>query len=496
MQKYNIVMNPRLIDVLIFNTFANNLPMIRTFAARFFLPLLLLSALAVVSCRKKDKIDTDPSLTLSFSTDTVFFDTVFTSIGSVTQRLTIYNKHDGKVSISNVMLAGGESSNYRINIDGQPVLQAQDVEIPGHDSIFIFIRVTVDPNNENTPFVVSDSIVFLTNGNPQDVKLMAWGQNARFLKNGIIEGNQVWDSLKPYVIFGHARVDTSSSLTILAGTKVYFHWGSHFDVSDDATLNVIGSREHPVRFQGDRLDPFYRDLPGQWGGIYLERGSKNHSINYAVIKNGTFGLSLDSLGTGTTPGLVLDNTIIQNTTSDGIYAYSSAIVSTNCVVGNTGGSALDIEKGGSYDFRQLTIANYWSGSVRLAPSLYLSNYSYDDAGNKIPWPLEKAFFGNAIIYGIDEEEIYLDILDGTPFEYTFDHAILKTGADVTQPPHYLSCTANEDPLFVDPNLLDFHIDSLSPAIGKGIPMGVTLDLDGNPRGAAPGLGAYEFIPGK
>jgi hypothetical protein len=496
MQKYNIVVNLRLIDVLICNTFANNLPMKQNFPARIIFFLLLLSAILATSCRKKDKIDSDPSLMLSFSSDTVFFDTVFTSIGSVTQRLTVYNANDGKVSISNVILAGGEGSNYRINIDGMPVLQAQNVEIPGHDSIFIFIRVTVDPNNENTPFVVSDSIMFLTNGNQQDVKLIAWGQNARFLKNGVIEGNQVWDSLKPYVIFGYARVDTSSSLTILAGTKVYFHWGSHFDVSHDATLTVIGSREHPVRFQGDRLDPFYRDLPGQWSGIYLERGSKDHAINYAIIKNGTFGLSLDSLGTGTVPGLLLDNTIIQNTTSDGIYAYSSSIVSENCVVGNTGGSALDVEKGGSYDFRQLTIANYWSASVRLAPSLYLSNFTYDDAGNKIPWPLEKAFFGNAIIYGIDEEEIYLDILAGTPFEYRFDHAILRTTNEITDPLRYISCAANEDPLFVDPNAWNFHIDTLSPAIGKGIPMGVSVDLDGVTRTATPDLGAYQWVPAR
>jgi hypothetical protein len=470
--------------------------MMRSLTTRSFLLFLFAISLFAASCRKRDTVDSDPSLMLSFSTDTVFFDTVFSSIGSVTQRLTIYNKNDGKLKISDIMLAGGTSSNYRINIDGIPVLEAQNIEIPGHDSIFIFVRVTVDPNSENTPFVVRDSIVFLTNGNQQDVKLMTWGQNARFIKYGVIEGNQVWDSLKPYVIFGYARIDTSSSLTIMPGTKIYFHWNSSFIVSSDATLKILGAREHPVRFQGDRLDPFYRDLPGQWGGIYLERGSSDHEIRYAIIKNGTFGISVDSATATGDPMLLLDNTMIYNTTTDGLYAYSTKILSTNCVIGNCGGAAIDVVKGGYYEFRQLTVANYWSASVRFVPSVYLSNYTGDGWGGTIPAPLEKAYFGNTIIYGTEEDEILLDIADGIQFDYMFDHALLKTSMDVTPATHFTACIANEDPLFTDPVAADFHIDTLSPAIGKGIPMGIPLDLDGNARGNEPSLGAYEFIPGK
>lgn len=479
-----------------FSYFYTPFAMTRFIPSRWFILVLLSLLIAGVSCRKKDKIDPDPALRLSFSEDTVFFDTVFTSIGSVTQRLTVYNDHDGKLRISDIRLAGGESSNYRINIDGLPVLQVQDIEIPGHDSIFIFIRVTVDPTSANTPFIVRDSILFLTNGNQQDVKLMTWGQNARFLKNANIGANETWDSLRPYVIFGYARVDTGVTLTILPGTKIYFHWNSYFAVSSEGTLKAYGTKDHPIRFLNDRLDEFYRNLPGQWGGIYLDRGSRDHEINYAEIQNGRFGLSLDSLGNASLPGLILDNTVIRNTTSDGIYSYSSSIISTNCVLGNNGGASLDIEKGGSYDFRHLTIANFWSESVRLSPALYLSNFTYDNAGNQVGGALEKAYFGNVLIYGNEDDEILTDHLAGTAFEYQFDHAILKTTADLSDPVHYLSCTANEDPLFVNPSALDFHIDTLSPAIGKGIPMGVTFDIEGNTRPPEPSLGAYEFIPGK
>ncbi|MBC8314282.1 MAG: hypothetical protein H8E51_02170 [Bacteroidetes bacterium] len=463
---------------------------------RYTFFILLLAGILIVqfSCKKKDKIDTNSSLRLSFSSDTVFFDTVFSTIGSITQRLIVYNNNDNKVSISQINLAGGQASNYRINIDGDSSLVVSNIEIPGHDSIFIFIRVTVDPNNQNTPFVVADSILFSLNGNLQDVNLVAWGQNARFMKQVTLKGNIVWDSLKPYVIYGYLQVDTSSSLLIMPGSKVYFHKYAYFAVAYDASLKVLGNLEHPVRFQGDRLDPFYRDLPGQWFGIFFESGSKEHEINYAIIKNSIFGIQIGVPGISAEPMLKLHNTIIQNTTSDAIFAYASSIVSTNCVIGNNGGAALWVEKGGTYDFRQLTIGNYWGNSVRFSPSLNIKNFSYDTLGNKVPGALTNTFFGNSIIYGSEVDEVLLDQMDAVPFEIVFDHALLRTETPLTDPQRYIGCFANEDPLFVDPLLYNFRIDSLSPVIDKGIQMGVPFDIEGVERGTTPDLGAYQWIP--
>jgi len=461
------------------------------------LSILLTTALFVlafsVSCRKSDKVDSNPSLMLSFSTDTVMFDTVLATVGSVTRRLMVHNQNPGKVVVSQIQLGGGAASMYRINIDGKPAFDVQNIEIPGKDSIFVFVRVTVNPNDKTTPFIVSDSIIFTTNGNRQVVQLAACGQNADFNIEKTLKGNQVWDSLKAHVIYGFLRIDTSASLTILPGTKVYFHKKSHLAVSYDASLIVNGEWDHPVTFQNDRLDPYYRDLPGQWDGIYLERGSKGNSLANVMIRNGNYGLVIDSLVAGSAPKLLLDGAIIQNMVYDGIYAYSTSINATNCVIGSCGGASLRIEKGGSYDFRQLTIGNFWSTSVRNWPALVISNFTYDSIGNKVPGDLVKAYFGNAIIYGSETEEIQPDSVASAGFSYMFDHALLKTTLKTGNQNHFLECQVNKDPLFLDVQKYDYMIDSTSPAIGKGVPMGVIYDIRKVMRPAAPALGAYEYF---
>ncbi len=463
--------------------------------SRLSLLCFLLGLISVVSlsCRKKDQVDATPGLQLAFSTDTVFFDTVFPTVGSITQRLIVYNQNNNKVSISSVSLAGGQASYYRLNIDGAPAVSASNIEIPGNDSIFIFVRVTIDPQNLNTPYVISDSIGFVTNGTSQHVKLVAWGREAIFYRRASLTGNVTWDSTRARVIYGSVRVDTNASLSIMPGTRVYFHKDAYLAVSYQSTLKIPGTLEHPVRFQGDRMDPFYKDLPGQWGGIYLEKGSRDHEINYAYIKNGMFGLAADSLGSSTAPMLTLTNSIIQNMASVGIYAYGTSINSVNCVIADCGGNCLAVDYGGSYDFRQLTVANYWFSSVRHAASVYLSNYSYDSLGRKVTNPLSKASFANAIIYGSNDDEIQLDSVAAVPFEYNFDHAILKTKLKTNNPLRYINCTVNKDPVFVDVAKLDYSIDSISPAIGAGKDIGITYDIRGNARANPPALGAYEYL---
>ena len=141
--------------------------------------LIICALVVLASCKKENTITTDTNCKLTFSTDTVMFDTVFTSLGSSTHQLKIYNGYQDDLNISEIRLMGGEQSRFKINLDGVNGSEFYNKVIPAHDSLYTFLNVTIDPNDQYTPFVVEDSIMFVTNGNTQMIKLVAWGQNAR-----------------------------------------------------------------------------------------------------------------------------------------------------------------------------------------------------------------------------------------------------------------------------------------------------------------------------
>ena len=463
------------------------------------------------SCKKDDSLYTDGDL--RFSSDTVMFDTVFTQIGSTTRLFKIYNKHNQTVKINNINLAGGSSSFFRINIDGVPSLSESNIEIPANDSLFIFVKVTINPTSVNSPFVVSDSIIFTTDNGTQKVQLVAWGQNAyyhvpdQFFENfppySLIACNSTWIDDKPHVIYGYAVVDENCTLTIEQGTRVHFHNNGVLWVYNGGTLIVNGTKEKQVTFQGDRLEQSYKDIPGQWGKIWLSAGSKNNVINHAIIKNGFIGLQVDTLGNSSNPTLKIDNTIIQNMSGAGILAQGSKIDATNLLITNCSQYAVALTIGGTYNFRHCTIGNYWSYSTRKTPSLILNNYYKDVNENYIVRPLTNAYFGNCIIYGnnSDSEELSRDSFPvAGAFNYKFENCLIKTIVNTSNVNYFLNCLINQDPLFNDYANNKYDLSNGSPAIDVGnasisfLPTPILKDLNGiNDRilGPAPDLGAYE-----
>jgi hypothetical protein len=475
--------------------------------------LLLILSISLSNCRKEQKIDDNPSLKLEFSTDSIIFDTVFTTVGSITRYLKVYNRHDNSLNISSIRLLGGESSQYRINVDGQPAVQENNVEIAGNDSLFIFVRVTIDPTSNLTPFVVTDEIVFFTNGNEQKVVLAAWGQDAHYiLADNTIgsinykivapeDSSVVWPADKPYLVYGFAVVDSTGSLTIEAGAKIHFHNQSGLWVYKGGSLKVYGTKEDPVYFQQDRLEPYFRDLPGQWDRIWLNEGSVNNEINYAVIRNGFIGLQAETLQEPMGNQLTLTNTIIENMSGIGILGRFYAILGVNNVVANCGQLGVLLQ-GGAYDFRHCTFANYFRDGIRQDPNLAVTNYYLDPNDVLYVYNLD-AYFGNSIIYGNQTEEILLDADDAGDYRFVFDHCLLKTSMNIAIDSLYPGCIKNQDPIFVDPDINDLALDSLSTGIDIGspdvistslLPAVIDKDILGVSRITSPDMGAYEYIP--
>src|SRR5574337_1379997 len=184
-----------------------------------FLPLL---AVLFFACNK-ESFTGDSSVLLKTSVDTLHFDTVFTSTGSATQFLKIFNDNNQGIHISSVKLAGGASSPFKINVDGIAGPQVNNTDVSADDSVYIYVTVSVNPTAANLPFLVQDSIEINYNGNTKFVQLDAYGRNAHFFRNKTVKTSEAWNNDLPYVILGRLTVDTNATLTINKGCQIYSH---------------------------------------------------------------------------------------------------------------------------------------------------------------------------------------------------------------------------------------------------------------------------------
>ncbi len=493
--------------------------MYKYFASLITTALTIIFIMSQSACRK-DILDTNPASKLSFSVDTVYFDTVFVTLGSVTQRFKIYNNSKDKIKISRIKLEGGSSSPFRLNIDGFPSDDLTDLEIEGEDSAFVFAEVTIDPNNQLNPFIVEDSIRFETNGNIQHVKLLAYGRNADFFRptnfptNGfpafsVVDCNSTWTNEKPKVIIGYLAVDSACTLTIEAGTEVYLYNNSGIWVYKQGTLIVNGTREDSVIFQGVRKESVYREESGQWDRIWINQGSTGNLINYAVIKNGNIGIQAEDvveLGEGLPRQLTLSNTRIRNMTIFGLYGVNYRINAYNNVISNCGSHALALINGGEYNFRHNTIANYWGKSVRSDVSVYLSN-ARQGANNSVFVADMNFRFRNGIVYGNlqSENELEADGLPDAAFNWSFENSLIRLNNDeISQddPSHFTNCIFNQSPEFKDTQGQNYGLKENSPSRDAGSlevvneAPAIPEDIKGNSRisDSGPDLGAIEFEP--
>ena len=456
----------------------------------------IIAALAVLffgSCRKTGLTEAGPE-SVRCSTDTIRFDTVFTTAGSATTGFLIFNLEDQPVSINAARLAQGASSMFQMNIDGLSGPVARQVRIEARDSIYVFVTVRVDPNVTTNPFLVRDSLLLELQGRTQAIILEAWGQNARFLRNTIISGDTRFDRTLPYVILGGLQIARDARLTIEAGSRIHLHADAPILV--DGSLVTRGSAAEPVTFTGDRLDEGYRNLPASWPGIYLRATSVDNRLTHARILNAYNGIVAEGPSAVNRPKLVLDRCVIDNAYEAGVAGSGSSIEAENCQITNCGRNVL-LLKGGQYLFRHCTVASFSHALIpHKNPVFTIQNWDSTRQG-VTTYPVSVQM-DNSILWGDEgtvEQEVFTSRRGANPFQVTLRNCLFRGPSDPANAA-VSNGIRNQSPQFDSVNttkrFFDFHIrKKMSPALNRGIPGLVLKDLDDMPRDAQPDLGAFE-----
>ncbi|TFG74401.1 MAG: hypothetical protein E4H26_08055 [Flavobacteriales bacterium] len=493
------------------------------------------------SCRKD--FEYDPSNgNLSFSKDTVFLDTIFTNIGSGTYALTVYNRTGIDLEIPSIRLGQGPLSNYRLNVDGMPGKEFQGIPIRARDSLFIFIETTFDISQANGPtFLYTDAILFDSGFNLQEVALVTLVKDAIFLfpradSSGQKEtlnlgpdgnGNEIrvegftlgpdqldFTNEKPYVIYGYAAVPENATLVMEAGTRVHFHQNSGIWVQPSASLQINGALstdtlllEKEVIFEGDRLEPEFDNIPGQWGTLWMARGSVNNRIDHLTLKNATVGLLVEGDGTLETPTLTIRNSQIYDAVSVNLWAKTAWVDAENLVLGSAGSISLYCNLGGKYAFVHSTIANYWNRGLRNGAAVQIDNQTNLPSGELAVGNLEEANFVNSIIDGNGMFELELISNQTNTFNFSFQNCLIKINDqaagvsgnplyDFQDPALYAEVLLNQSARFTDTAKNDFSLGPDSPVLGaaqEAAALSVPFDILGYDRTLMPDMGAYQFI---
>ncbi len=470
-----------------------------------YILLTFLTGCLFFSCREdNDVISSDSSIKLTFSKDTVRFDTVFTSIKTSTKRILIHNKNKNAVSIESIQLMGGSGSFFRMNVDGYSGDQT-NLELRGQDSMYVFVELTVDPQNRDNPVFIEDSIRFVTNGNTQYLRLEAYGQDVYIWNKKTLANDTTLLGERPLLIYDTLTIASQAHVTMSPGTKLFFHKGAGLYVK--GRLSAVGSISNPVVFRGDRTDRLFSDVlydngvTGQWNGITVDSLSFNNVFENVRIRNSFHGINFKQ-SLSEEKKATLTNVIIHNVYENGVTATNCIIDFLNCQVTNAKQMCVQLV-GGQYTFLHCTIANYFNAVNESRASgsktLYISNIL-----NKSVLPLDRCDFTNCIVSGSSSSDVELyNTLNGsakTPFNHLFTNCLIRVNGEDDD--NFVNTIWNKDPKFANLNtngdyVFSFELDSASVAVDAAAriySVNLPLDLKGVSRLSddSPDMGCYEW----
>ena len=391
-----------------------------------------------------------------------------------------------------------------MNVDGtylNPVsgYKVNNVEIHNGDSIRVYVELTPGTNGKTAPQLVTDNLVFsLESGVEQKVNLNAYSWDAILLNNVEINKDSTIARTTPIVIYGGLKVDSGATLTIGEGTSIYFHNNAGIKVY--GTLKTSGTAEQNVTLRGDRLDNMFDYLPydytpGQWQGIHFYSSSYGNELKYTDLHSAYNGIICDSSDISRLK-LTLSACTLHNNQGYGLEGINSKITVENTQISNTLKDCTYFN-GGEVTLNNCTVAQFYPFDADRGVALRFSSATS---------ALTNMEVRNCLITGYADDEMFGEKgSEGTPFNYTFDHCIIRTPVDTTSDSiHFTHVTyenisdttkyGEKNFVKIDTELLryDFHLSKVSPAINDADPLTATVyDRDGKERDGKPDIGAYE-----
>ncbi len=217
------------------------------------------------------------------------------------------------------------------------------------------------------------------------------------------------------------------------------------------------------------------------------------NVDDSVISNNTSGYRAGGISVWFSDAAISGVTFDNNSAQIGgaVFAETGEVTLVNSVF--TGNTA--VFEGDTWETYEEGAggAVYSAGSTtRLVNSTLVGNTA-DVAGDGLySTPFEDLESG--IEYTEDDTRIVNSIIYGNGLEEVSYHKIspLVTYSDVAGG-FVGEGNIDADPLFVNPSGGDLHLQAASPCIGAASPkQAPKTDMDGNPRGGEPDMGAYEY----
>ena len=435
----------------------------------FFLTVLAL----LVACADDESFSASTGVRLDFPADTITLDTVFSHTASSTYTFWVHNRNSEGIRLQSVRLKRGNQTGFRVNVDGVYLdnangSQTNDIEIRKNDSVLVFVEITPYETYRSEPESITDQLVFtLQSGVEQSICLQAWAWDAVKLYSPVIETDSIIESDKPLIVYGDFTVKEGATLQIV-NTTLYFHDGAGMDVHGTLITDSCTMR-------GDRLDRMFSYLPydrisGQWRGVRFYSTSNGNVLINTEIRNSCKGVVCDSAAVDSlNKRLYMRQSVVHNTQGDGITLNNASAALVCCQITNAMGHCLAVN-GGTVEIERCTLAQFYPFSGGRGAALFFSNQIS---------PLLSLTCQESILTGYDD-----DVLVGVnssadkAFNYYFKHCLLRTPVVADDSAHFNdiiwesptdSIQGKAHFIKIDEDNLDydFHLDSLSTAVGLG-----------------------------